>query len=599
MMVLRRRARNIFLVGPRPDFYSVAIAQRQQLRRKWAVRPGDPPAADALARKLGVSPVTAQILLHRGIADASAAREFLRIDIAQLRDPYEIPGMAAAVDRLDHARRRGERIGIYGDYDVDGVSGTALLTRYFRLHGVDAPAYIPHRTQEGYGLNAAGLQVLADQGVRLLVTVDTGTTAHAEIARARELGMDVVVLDHHVPDATLPEGATVVNPMLGGAPNPLASVGIAFKTAWALAHRCEDDKQRLAEFLPSALTLAALGTVADVCPLTGDNRVLVGLGLHELAERPGVGLAALRRAAGMDEGEIGAGDVAFKLAPRINAAGRMLDARLALELLLTDDESRAGQLAAELELANRKRQKVEDKILREAIDRIEAEGHLDERVIVLADDRWHSGVVGIVAARLVERTARPVFLIGLDGDAGRGSARTIDGFNLKEAIAACASHLISGGGHEKAGGLSIARDRVAAFTEQMRAVARDTLTDENLAHTLRIDLEVRLEEIAPGLFREIARLAPFGIGNPRPVFCARGVRIAGVPRVMGRDGKHLQFFAAQDAASLRAVGWKMSELYEPLLDAETVDLAFTVQENRWQGRVNLELELKDVRFGPD
>ena len=598
MIVARGAARNLFLAGPRPDSYSVPIAQRQQLKRKWSVRPADPPAADALARKTGVSPVTAQILLNRGIADAAAARDFLRIDIAQLRDPYEIPGMQAAVDRLDHAIRRGERIGIYGDYDVDGVSGTALLTRYFRLHETDAPAYIPHRTQEGYGLNAVGLQALADQGVRLLVTVDTGTTAHAEIARARELGMDVVVLDHHVPDATLPDGATVVNPMLGDVPNPLASVGIAFKTAWALAHRCEEDKQRFAEFLPSALTLAALGTVADVCPLAGDNRVLVALGLHELTERPSVGLAAIRRAAGMDEREIGAGDIAFKFAPRLNAAGRMLDARLALELLLTADESRAGQLAAELEMANRKRQKVEDQILREAVERIEAEGHADERVIVLADDRWHSGVVGIVAARLVERYARPVFLIGLDGDAGRGSARTIDGFNLKLAIAACERHLISGGGHEKAGGLSIARDRVDAFTEQMRAVARETLADEDLAQTVKIDMEVRIEEILPGLFREIARLAPFGIGNPRPVFCARGVRVAGVPRVMGRDGKHLQFFAAQDQASLRAVGWKMAELYESLLDAETVDLAFTVQENRWQGRVNLELELKDVLVRP-
>lgn len=596
MIVARPAARNIFLVGPRTDFYSVAIAQRQQLRRKWAVRPGDPPAADVLARKIGVSPVTAQILLHRGIADAAAARDFLRTDIGQLRDPYEIPGMTAAVDRLDSALRRGEKIGIFGDYDVDGVSGTALLTRYFRLRGADAPAYIPHRTQEGYGLNAAGLRVLADQGVRLLVTVDTGTTAHAAIAQAREMGMDVVVIDHHVPDATLPEGATIVNPMLG-APNPLASVGIAFKTAWALAHRCEEDKERFAEVLPSALTLAALGTVADVCPLLGDNRVLVALGLQELSARPSVGLAAIRRAAGLDEGDLSAGDIAFKFAPRLNAAGRMLDARLALELLLTDDESRAAQLAAELEMANRKRQKVEDQILRQAIDRIETEGHLDERVIVLADDRWHSGVVGIVAARLVERTARPVFLIGLDGDAGRGSARTIDGFNLKEAIAACEAHLISGGGHEKAGGLSIARDRVDAFTEQMRAVARGTLADDDLAHTIKIDLEVRIEEILPGLYRELARLAPFGIGNPRPVFCARGVRVAGVPRVMGRDGSHLQFFAAQDAASLRAVGWKMAELYEPLLDAANVDLAFTVQENRWQGRVSLELELKDVRFG--
>jgi single-stranded-DNA-specific exonuclease len=563
------------------------------------VRPGDPAAAEALARAVGISPMSAQILIHRGLTDGAAARDFLRPQIGRLRDPYEIPGMGAAIERLAGALARGETIGIFGDYDVDGVSGTALMTRALRLLGSDPPAYIPHRTQEGYGMNEAGLQVLADRGVRLLVTIDTGTTAHGPIARARELGMDVIVLDHHAPDAALPDGAVVVNPMLAESPNPLASVGVCFKTVWALAHRtlrAPADLERLAQLMPTALALATLGTVADVCPLLGDNRILVGLGLEHLRDRPSVGLAALRRTAGLEGRALSAADVAFRLAPRLNAAGRMLNAAWALELLLTEDESRAGQIAAELEMANRKRQQTEDEILKDATARIEASGEAQrERILVLADERWHSGVVGIVAARLVERYARPVFLIGLDGAQGRGSARTVAGFNLKEAIGQCADLLVSGGGHAQAGGLTIRREKIESFAERMRAIGRERLRPEDLVPTCPIDLELSLEQIGPGFMRELERMEPFGIGNPRPVFCARGVRVAGAPRLMGRDGRHLMFFAAQGGASLRAVGWQMADQLEALTRAERLDLAFTLESNTWQGQTNLELIVKDLR----
>ena len=274
----------------------------------------------------------------------------------------------------------------------------------------------------------------------------------------------------------------------------------------------------------------------------------------------------------------------------------MLSAATALEILLTDDESRADQLAAELELANRQRRQVEDGILKDALALLEASGDAErERVIVLADDRWHSGVVGIVATRLVERTGRPTFLIGMDGEQGRGSARTIDAFNLKDAIARCEDLLISGGGHAMAGGLTIARDKIKPFTARMREIANELIRDEDLRLSLKIDLEIALDEVVPGLHRELNRLAPFGITNPRPVLCARDLRIAGVPKLMGRDGRHLSFYAAQGEASLRAVGWNLSDRYEELLDAESVDLAFTVESNTWQGRTNLELILKDLR----
>lgn len=533
------------------------------------------------------------------MTDPEAAREFLGVHIGQLRDPYEIPGMRDAVERLHRALQDGETIGIFGDYDVDGVSGTALLTRFLKTPERPVPTYIPHRTKEGYGLNEKGIQVLADQGVRLLVTIDTGTTAHVSIAQARRRGMDVIVLDHHVPDASLPEGAIVVNPLMCERPNPLASVGVTFKTVWALAERyqkSDSQKKQFAEFLPFALMAAALGTIADVCPMQGDNRVLVSLGLQELNERPSTGLAAIQRSAGLTRRTLSAGDIAFKFAPRLNAAGRMLTAATALEILLTDDAARASQLAAELELANRKRRQVEDGILKDALALLEASGDGErERVIVLADDRWHSGVVGIVATRLVERTGRPTFLIGMDGKQGRGSARTIDAFNLKDAIARCEDLLISGGGHAMAGGLTIARDKIEPFTARMREIANEMIRDEDLRLSLKIDLEIALDEVVPGLHRELNRLAPFGITNPRPVLCARDLRIAGVPKLMGRDGRHLSFYAAQGEASLRAVGWNLSDRYEELLDAESVDLAFTIESNTWQGKTNLELILKDIR----
>lgn len=567
--------------------------------RAWRLRPADPAAAEALARAVGIAPVTAQLLLLRGISTAAAARDFFRLEISSLRDPHEIPGLREGVDRIHAALREERVIGIYGDYDVDGVSGTALLARYLKLHGRHTPTYIPHRTREGYGLNETGLRSLADQGVRLLITVDTGTTAHAAVAKARELGMEVVVLDHHAPDATLPEGAIVVNPMLADPPNPLASVGVAFKVVWALAERVdrgEPARRRMVEMLPAALALASLGTVADVCPLTGDNRILVALGLRELQEHPSVGLAALLRAAGLGERAPEASDIGFRLAPRLNAAGRMQSATTALELLLTDSESRAGQIAAELEIANKKRQQTEEEILRQAIERVEAEALETRRTIVLADDRWHSGVVGIVAARLVERYARPTFLIGMEDGLGRGSARTVGDFNLKEALSRCSDLLVSGGGHAKAGGMTIARERVSEFARRMEEVAADMIRGEELVPTLSVDLEVTLDRINAGLCREVERLAPFGIENPTPVLCARGLRVAGSPKVMGKSGTHLQMIVSQGGASIRAVGWGMAERADELRSAASIDLAFTVQENTWQGRSNAELIVKDVRI---
>lgn len=568
-------------------------------KSKWAVAPADPEKTERLARALGVSSLVAHVLVSRGLAEPAAARAFLAPQIADLRDPAEIPGMTEAVKRIREALRAGEKIGIFGDYDVDGVGGTAILVHFFRMLGHEAATYIPHRVEEGYGLNERGIDRLAERGARLLITVDCGTTAVREVAHAREKGLDVIVLDHHEPDAVMPD-AIVVNPYRAKPANALCSSGVCFKVAVALARAFERSDAWTAKFaavLPDTLTLASFGTVADVVPLSGDNRILVRLGLDALLRSSLPGLTALRRKAGLADKAPDATDIAFRIAPRLNAAGRVLTADAALELLTTTDAARADELAALLEKANTDRQKAEEAIFEQARARIGEECDLTrERAIVLADPRWHVGIVGIVASRLVEEFHRPVVLIGLEGDGGRGSVRSIEGFHVKEALDGCKDVIVQGGGHARAGGLSIRADRVKDFRRRFLAIAGEKLTKEHLVATTHVDAEVPLDALGDGVQRELARLSPFGAGNPKPVLLARGVRIAGEPRLMGRDGHHLSFFAAQGESSFRAVAFGRGDLYEALFRAKDLAIAFTLERNAWQGRESIELRVRDIQF---
>jgi single-stranded-DNA-specific exonuclease len=568
------------------------------------VAPADPARAAVLARGLGLSPLLAQLLVNRGLRDLPAARRFLQPSLEGLHDPARLPGLPAAVERLRRALRDRERIVIYGDYDVDGVTGTAILHRALRLQGAEPECYIPHRIEDGYGLSLPAIERLAASGPGLLVTVDCGTSDVEEVRRAKALGLDVIVTDHHEPPDVLPESLALVNPKAPGATYPdrdITGAGVAFKVAWALLQAMPASAMRGPEvqaFLLEAMALAALGTVADVAPLVGENRVFAAYGLGAMRHTRNPGLRALLERSGIDLREpIQAAHLAFRLAPRLNAGGRLGSARPSLQLFLCADPAEAASIAESLDKANSDRQRVEARILEEARERVAREHDLaTDRALVLADDRWHPGVVGIVAARLVEEFRRPVLLLALAGGRGRGSGRSVPGFPLHEALARCREHLAGCGGHAMAAGLEIEAGRVPAFRERLLALAAEAFPSALPAPVLDIEAEVSLGQLTLPVAKELDRLGPHGVGNAAPVLAARGVRIAGEPRRMGKTGSHVSFMAHQDGASVRAVWWGAADAMEKRLgDARRCDVAFVPGVNAWAGSETVELVVRDLR----
>ncbi|HQU41846.1 MAG TPA: single-stranded-DNA-specific exonuclease RecJ, partial [Pirellulales bacterium] len=508
------------------------------MAKRWRIHSHSVERIAALERAAGVSAVVARLLICRGIEDPSAVRNFLEPKLTQLRDPGELPGIPAAAERIGRAIAGRERVTIYGDYDVDGMTGTSLLVECLRLLGGDVGYYVPHRIDEGYGLNHEALETLARQGTKLVVTVDCGIASVAEAETARRLGLDLIVTDHHEFAATLPEAAAIVHPRLPGTAYPFAGLsgaGVAFKLAWALCQQASGAKkvgEAMRNYLLSAVGLAALGTVADMVPLVDENRVLVQHGLASLKQRPGLGLAALMRLAQIDrKPALDSEDIGFVLAPRLNAAGRLGQAQLAVELLTTPSPERANALAEYLNELNGSRQSLERSIYL-AANKLAQEQHDVERdaAFVLAERGWHAGVIGIVAGRLVEKFHRPVVLVALDDlgvKPGVGSARGVPGFNLHEALCGCSQHLVSHGGHAAAAGLKIEESRVDSFRDDFCEQVAAAITLEQRTAELTIDAEVSLGELTLGALNQIERLAPFGQHNPRPVLCASGVTLAG------------------------------------------------------------------------
>ncbi len=570
----------------------------------WTVASPDPRLCDVLSRGLGVTPLLAGLLVNRGIRDLPGGRRFLQPNLDGLHDPSRLPGLPAAVDRLRRAIRDRERIVIYGDYDADGLTGTAILHRVLRLLGAESECYIPHRVEEGYGLGLAPVERIAAGGPGLLVTVDCGTSDVAEVRRAGELGMDVIVTDHHEPPDVLPEPLALVNPKLPGSGYPdrdITGAGVAFKLAWALLQGLPEPARRaqpVQDFLLEGMALAALGTVADVAPLLGENRVFVAYGLGAMRHCRNPGLRALLARSGIEAREpIETGHLAFRLGPRLNAGGRLGSARPALQLFLCEDPAEAEAIAESLDRANTDRQRVEARILGEARERIAAEHDLAaDRALVLADARWHPGVIGIVAARLVEEHRRPVLLVALAGDRGRGSGRSVPGFPLHEALARCREHLLACGGHAMAAGLEIESSRLPAFRERFLALAAEAFPGSLPAPVLAVEADVAIRQLTLPVARELARLGPHGVGNAAPVLAARGVRVAGEPRRMGRAGNHVSFVVNQEGASLRAVWWGAADELPKRLDASRrCDLAFTLATNAWSGSETVELMVEDLR----
>ena len=549
---------------------------------RWSCTPYSVTAADGLSRELGLSPVTAAILARRGYTTPEEARHFLAAD--ERHDPLALPGVREACEAILRHVAAGSQIVVHGDYDVDGVCSTAILVRALRGLGADPRWHIPSRA-DGYGLSLETVERVAASGAGLLVTVDCAITAVEEVARARELGLEVVVTDHHRPAAALPD-CPIVHPALGDYPFPeLCAAAVAHKLAEAAYGIAGRDPAPLAE----DLDLVGLATVADVVPLRGENRRLVREGLAALARTTKPGLRALMRVSGVERGTVSEHALGFRLAPRINAAGRLQRADAALELLLTEDEGRAADVADELDLLNRERQDTETRILFEA-EAARAE-HPEAPAYVLAGEGWHPGVIGIVASRMVDRYHRPCVVIALDGDSGRGSGRSIGAFDLHAGLAACSSHLRRFGGHRAAAGLEIDRDAVDAFREAFVAHAASVLSPDDLMAEQRIDAVVPGDALGTALAEELERLAPFGHGNPAPSLLVPAARVSEV-RSMGEDGQHARFTLSSGGTRARAVAFRTAARLLPSSDEDRFDAAVKLELNEWKGTVEPRLVLR-------
>jgi single-stranded-DNA-specific exonuclease len=569
------------------------MAAREKI---WELREGDPKTEERLASSCGIPSALARVLVTRGIRDEWSVRAFLSPELSDMHDPFAMPDMDRSAARLLSAVEDGERIRVYGDYDVDGITSVSLMVSVLRALGADVDYHIPNRLVEGYGLSTEAIEKAAEDGVSLLITVDCGVSAIEEIGLASDLGIDVIVTDHHEAGDMLPSCVGVINPKRGDSEYPfreLAGVGVAFKLCqalWRLAGRPEG-----AADPHKYLDIVALGTIADVVPLQGENRIIARAGLEMMSPSSNLGLRALIDVSGLAGREIRAGHVSFTVAPRVNAAGRLGDPSLGARLFLTDSREEAAELAAILDEENRRRQEIELAILREAWRPVSKMNTQDTRAIVLGSDAWHSGVIGIVASRIAELTFRPTVLISFEGDVGRGSARSIPAFNLYSALTECSDLLLKYGGHSQAAGLSIQAENLDSFRERLNDIGHEWLTDDDLVPRVLVDAELNEEEISVELARELERLEPYGFGNPTPVFATRNMLVLEW-RNVGADGKHLKLKLGRGGQVVDAIGFRMARSYGNLVRGlPEVDVVYSLQVNEWNGRRESELVVKDIK----
>ncbi|MGI9013050.1 MAG: single-stranded-DNA-specific exonuclease RecJ [Phycisphaerales bacterium] len=567
-------------------------------------------------------PLLERILAARSICDPGEVESFCKPLLLQLHPPGLLPGVQIAAERIVHAVRAGEPIVIYGDYDVDGVAGAAILWHIIHSIAPDARAdiYIPHRVDEGYGLNSDALQQLHTDGARLAISVDCGITAIEPARVAREIGLDLIITDHHNPPAhgdQLPDALALVHPGLPGSPYPwpmLCGAGVAFKLAWQIATTFAGSERlgsELRDRLLAMLPLVALATIADVVPLRDENRVLTTFGLRLIRQTPIVGLRALMEETDLMKEEIDCHKVGFILGPHLNACGRMGHAREAATLLTCATGEEAQRIATHLASCNRQRQTTERLIVKEAIERAELRGMTrdDQRIIVLADAGWHPGVIGIVCSRLVDRFHRPVILLNRIGDLCRGSARSIEGYSIADALADASAHLLTHGGHDMAAGLSLNASSLDAFIAHISQHAHAAIPAERMAARHRFDCEAQLSELDFATVDSIVKLAPFGCANPRPVVHVSGVRVADDPKTMGKDARHLSLRLSQntdegDVAKgsratqrpLRTVWWNGAQYLDDVPRGVVLDVLLEPTLNHWNGRTTVEAVIRDVRL---
>ncbi|MEO8333851.1 MAG: single-stranded-DNA-specific exonuclease RecJ [bacterium] len=563
-------------------------------RTRWILPEApDPAIVSALGKELLLPEPVCRLLAARGFAPADAAKRYLRPRLDQLLPPEQLLDMARAVERLVAAVRGGETILVHGDYDVDGMCSTTLMTRALTALGGKVVPFIPQRLVDGYDLTDAGVRAAQAAGATVVVTCDCGTSAVAPVATLQALGIDVIISDHHLPGGELPNAFAILNPKRPGCESEdkdLAAVGVAFKLALALTRAMGGNEN----FVYGMLDLVALATIADIAPLRGENRVFARYGLRLLAETKNIGLRALIRATGLDNKVLTAGRVGFILAPRLNAVGRLGKALRGVELLMATNEHDANTIARELEEINTLRQETDRKVLKEARERVLALD-LDETFgIVLAQDGWHPGVIGIVASRIVEEFGRPTILIGLEGDEGKGSGRSISRFDLHGGIGRCTHLLKRFGGHRSAAGVTIMRDKVGDFARCFNDGARALLTLDDLVPELRVDMEVALADVTPEFEKLLHHLEPCGMGNPAPMLMTRGVRLSVPPRVVGTDGLKLRLDLG-GGKSLEAIGWSLGPRIGELDLSRAIDIAYRLERDEYQGVSRLQARLADFR----
>lgn len=573
----------------------------------WRVQPHDTGLIMQLEKSAGISSVVAQLLLGRGISRPDEVRQFLDVRMNDLRDPFLLPGMTAAVDRLMPSLGNGDRITVYGDYDADGMTSTAILVRCLQALNANVNYYVPNRLEEGYGLHDDAMRKLHERGTSLVISVDCGIASLQAAQVARDLGLGLIITDHHEMGTELPVADAIVHPRLPGHSYPfdgLCGAGVAFKLAWALCQRVCDAKrvsERLRTFLLSAMGLAAIGTVADVVPLLDENRILVRHGLKSLKHHPPLGLAHLMRVAQLtDKSELSSDDIAFSLGPRLNAAGRLGQAQLGVELMITQSEERADQLATYIDELNRNRDSLERSIYLSALKQAQENFDPDnDPALVLSDRGWHVGVIGIVAGRLAEKFHRPVIMIGFDSSGekvGVGSCRTAHGLALFPALQACSEHLNGFGGHAAAAGLRITESQVDAFRRDFCDYVSSNVTEADRIAELWIDAEAPLGQLTYTTVQQMDQLAPFGQGNPRPLLCASGVQLAGEPKKMGKGERHLSAQFKQHGVTVRSVAFQRAEWADELVNARaSLDIAYRPVINEYMGRRNVEVQLVDWR----
>ncbi len=575
--------------------------------KRWRFHNHDMDKIAQLESRASVPPIVAQLLLARGVSDPGDVEVFLNNKMTGLRDPDLLPGLGEAADRIYAAVQAKRRIVIYGDYDADGMTATALLYRCLRLLHADVGYYVPNRFEEGYGLNSAALRQLTTRGAAMVISVDCGIASIEEALTATEIGLELIITDHHTLGSELPQAAAVVHPRLPGHLYPfggLCGAGVAFKLAWALCQRASNSQRvnpHMRDFLVAAMGYAALGTVADVVPLIDENRILVHHGLNSLHRQPELGIAALLEVTKLHQKQqLKSEDLGFMLAPRLNASGRLGQAQLGVELLITEDADRAKALAEYIHELNSSRESLERSIQLAANKQVKEQfDPQNDSALVLAGVGWHAGVIGIVAGRLAEKHHRPVVVIALDqigAKPGTGSARSAGGFDLYKALQACSEHLIGFGGHAAAAGLKIAENRIERFRADFCDYAANEISQSDRVAEIHIDAEAPLSQLTLQTLLQIEQLAPFGAGNPRPVLAASGVTLDEPPKRMGGGERHLSAKIAQHGVTLRSVAFGQGDWAEELTQLSgPFDIAYRPVINDFRGRRNVELHLVDWR----